>query len=219
MDGASELSERFCAVAPPNWPVHAWRLPDDQPRGYSDLADRMLSELPGERFAIIAQSFSGPLAILLANRCPRVRAVVLCASFVYPPLPKLLAPFPGLVARATPPQWAVRFLMTGGDPRLAGAVRGAIETLDAEVLAGRIRSALHVDVRDELGRLSQPLLSLRAARDRLVRMDQTAAIRAVKPSAEFATVDAPHLLLQTSPSESWRHIEPFLEAVWRRAVL
>ena len=77
-------------------------------------------------------------------------------------------------------------------------------------------AALDVDVRDDLDRLSQPRLYLQAARDRLVPPSCAARIRALKPSAEFVTVDGPHLLLEANPVESWRHIEGFLERVWRR---
>jgi hypothetical protein len=90
---------------------------------------------------------------------------------------------------------------------LAAAIRHALGTIDAEILAGRIFAALSVDVRDELARLSRPLLCLQAARDRLVPRSCTAKIRALKPSAEFATVDGPHLLLQANPGGSWRRIE------------
>jgi hypothetical protein len=56
---------------------------------------------------------------------------------------------------------------------------------------------------------------LRATRDRLVRARSTEAIRAIKPAAEFADIEAPHLLLQSNPDAAWSFIEPFLERVER----
>jgi hypothetical protein len=38
-----------------------------------------------------------------------------------------------------------------------------------------------------------------------------ANILALKPTAERASVDGSHLLLQAKPSESWHRITPFLE--------
>jgi pimeloyl-ACP methyl ester carboxylesterase len=210
LDGTGVLSERFVAVAPSEWSVRALPLPADRPRGYLELADYLLPLLPSGRFALIAQSFSGPLAILLANRRPNVCAVVLCATFVQPPLPRLLAAVPRLLKWARPPSLALRAFMSGGDARLANAVLGGIHEIPGDVLAARIAAALSVDVRQELEKLAQPLLCLRATRDRLISERSTRIIRALKPSAELASVDGPHLILQASPAESWRQIEPFL---------
>jgi pimeloyl-[acyl-carrier protein] methyl ester esterase len=211
LDGTGDLFERFIAAAPAAWPVRALRLPSERPRGYRELADFMLAQLPSQPFALVAESFSGPLAILLANRCPHACAIVLCASFVEAPLPRLLARVPDFFWRHTPPASIVRLLMTGGDRALADAVRTAVLGLDSDVVVGRISAALTADVRRELEQLSQPLLCLQATHDRLVPASAAATIRALKPSATFVTVDGPHLLLQARPTEAWSHIQPFLE--------
>jgi pimeloyl-[acyl-carrier protein] methyl ester esterase len=118
LDGTGSLFERFINAAPSNWPLRVLRLPADQPQGYHDLADSVLPLLPGDPLALIAESCSGPLAILLANRCPQVYAIVLCASFVRHPLPKFLARLPDFLWRRPPPILALRFFMTGGDRAL-----------------------------------------------------------------------------------------------------
>jgi hypothetical protein len=109
----------------------------------------------------------------------------------------------------------VRLLLTGGNYALAESVQHAIAAVPSEVIAHRIASVLQVSVRHELEVLSQPLLCLRATRDRLVRGRSTDAIRTVKPSAEFADVEGPHMLLQSNPGAAWSFIEPFLERVER----
>src|SRR5213078_1891330 len=42
------------------------------------------------------------------------------------------------------------------------------------------------------------------------RARSTEAIRAIKPAAEFADIEAPHLLLQSNPDAAWSFIEPVL---------
>ena len=79
------------------------------------------------------------------------------------------------------------------------------------MVAGRIAAALGVDVTPQLERLSAPLLCLRAIRDRVIPARCTDEMRALKPSAVFVEIDAPHPLLQASPAEAWAHIEPFLD--------
>jgi pimeloyl-ACP methyl ester carboxylesterase len=210
LDGTGDLFERFVAAAPPDCPVRVARLPSDQPCGYRDLVDRLLPTLPTDRFALIAESFSGPLAILLANRCPQVYAVVLAASFAEPPLPRVFARLSKGFSRWRPPALALRVFMTGGDPSLAEALRFAVREIDRRVLGARITAALSEGVARDLQQLSQPLLYLRAARDRLVPARCATHISALRSSAQIVAIDGPHLLLQAKPAESWRHIEPFL---------
>jgi sigma-B regulation protein RsbQ len=217
LDGTGDLFEHFVAAAPPAFPVRVQRLPSDRPRGYRDLADAVLPLLPVEPFALVAESFSGPLAVLLANRCPQACAVVLCATFIRPPLSKLLARVPGFNWGSPPPRLLLQHLMAGGDPRLADAVRDAVAPLDSATLRTRIAAVLTVDVTRELERLTQPLLYLRARRDRLVPARCSSAVRAAKASAQIVSVDGPHLILQARPDEAWLEIAPFLERAFLRA--
>jgi pimeloyl-ACP methyl ester carboxylesterase len=211
LDGTARLFERFVAAAPSGLAIRLQPLPCDKPRGYRELAEWIVERLPPVPVALIAESFSGPLALLIADQCPRVRAVVLCASFIESPLAIPLPRPPAFLWKKPPPLALLRFLLTGGDRALAESMRHAIGTVPGNVIADRIANVLRVRVQDELKAFSRPLLCLRATRDRLVRMRSTEAIRAVKPLAEFVDVDGPHLLLQSNPSAAWRSIEPFLE--------
>lgn len=217
LDGTGDTFERFVAAAPSTFPLRVQSLPSDRPRGYEDIVDALLPLLPAEPFALIAESFSGPLAILLASRCPRATAVVLCATFIRPPLPRFLSYAPESLLRRPPPRLLLEYLMTGGDPVLADAVRESVVTVDAGTLRRRIHAALTVDVTHELRGLVQPVLYLRAKRDRLIPARCAEAVRTAKPSAHVSELDAPHLVLQTRPVESWRLIAPFLEDAFPRA--
>jgi len=216
LDGTGDLFEPFVAEAPRKFPLRVQSLPSDRPRGYAGIVDALLPLLPTEPFALIAESFSGPLAILLASRCARAVAVVLCATFIRAPLPRFLAYTPEFVVRRPPPKLLLQYLMTGGDPGLAAAVRNAVSTIDARVLGSRIQAALTVDVTNELRGLTQPVLCLRAKRDRLIPRQCADAVRTSKPAAQVLEVDAPHLILQTRPLASWRLIAPFLERTFPR---
>jgi pimeloyl-[acyl-carrier protein] methyl ester esterase len=211
LDGTATLFQPFVAAAPPGFRVRPLPLPNDRPRSYRDLSDWVLGQLPPEPVALIAESFSGPLALLIADQCPRVTAVVLCASFVEAPLPRLLARLPSFVWNRPPPGALVRFFLTGGDRVLAETVRSALAGVSGDVISQRIAAAASVNVTAELERFTRPLLFLRAERDRILPSRSSARARALKPSAHFADVQAPHLLLQTRPTAAWSHIRPFLE--------
>jgi pimeloyl-ACP methyl ester carboxylesterase len=159
---------------------------------------------------LVAESFSGPLAILVAERCDRVAAVVLVATFVKAPMPRAIGYCPQLVWRRMPPRFLLRTVLTGGDAELAASVRQAMLGLSREVIAARIAAALQVDVARELERLPCPVLYVRASRDRLVSARSGALIRELRPDAQFVCVEGPHLLLQACPDEAWVHIMQFL---------
>lgn len=62
--------------------------PPDQAIGYDELLPLVLQALPTSApFAILGESFSGPLALMAAAHSPKgLQAVILCASFVRNPL-------------------------------------------------------------------------------------------------------------------------------------
>jgi pimeloyl-[acyl-carrier protein] methyl ester esterase len=211
LDGTGDLFGSFVAAAPPGFPARVLPLPHDRPRGYRELSEWVLARLPTDPVVLIAESFSGPLALLVADRCPRVTAVALCASFVKAPVSRLFAAVPKLILRRLPPAALVSFFMTGGDRGLAEALRGAVAGVGADVIAERISAVLRVDVTPELRRLSRPLLWIRAKGDRLVPARNTEKVRALKPSARFVEIESPHLVLQTHPVEAWSQIRSFLQ--------
>ena len=63
------------------------RYPTDEPLGYSELLPRVRAALPASGpFVLLGESFSGPLAIMLAAEAPAgLRGVILSASFATNP--------------------------------------------------------------------------------------------------------------------------------------
>ena len=123
LHGSTALFEPLGAHCPDDIALQTHELPSDVPASYDELEQLIAARLPDEPFCLVAESFSGPLAVRLASS-GRVKALVLCATFVQPPLP--------WVARALP--W--RALLSVRPPLLAVSetVRERIgETLSALV--------------------------------------------------------------------------------------
>src|SRR5438874_1223572 len=115
---------------------------------------------------LVAESFSGPLALRLASARPsRIKAVVLCASFVCLPAPRWLRHLVGpLLFRLPMPAPAVRRFMTGrsASDSLVREVRNSIRRVRPHVLAQRMREILDVDCADALRQCPAPVLYLAA---------------------------------------------------------
>ena len=213
MHGTAALLDDFVAAAPVGHQIEAIVLPTER-LGYSALAARLAASLHlTADTVLIAESFSGPLAMMLAARHP-VAALILCNTFAVHPYPRSLAALPlALFARFPPPAAIVRHYIVG--PRasdiLVSQIRAAVNSVPADILAFRARSALGVDVTTQLAQCKLPILYIRGTEDNLVREKSVQQIvdSATVP-VSVASLAGPHLLLKTAPRESWRAINEFI---------
>lgn len=219
LDGSGRLFQPLLAARPRAFDPELVSFPPDRPLGYDALADLVRPRLPRRRFVLLAESFSGPLAVRLAAERPRgLAALVLAATFLHRPLDPLLHPLRGLVGArffgVPMPAPLVRRFLAGPDApdALVEEVRRAVAEVTPEVLAHRSAEALAVDARGALAGVEVPILFLAPAHDRLIRRDAHADLLALRPDAEVAPVEAPHMVLQRCPHASLARIEEFLAA-------
>ncbi len=214
MDGTGRLFHWFRQVIPPHIQVQVASYPCDQALGYAELLDRLRDDVADGSVVIVAESFSGPLAIGLADERPDcVLGLVLCASFVRPPVWRWLCLLASRLARVLRPSArALRYALLGraAPGPVTRALADATGSILPAVRAERLRSIAHVDCAAALARTTTPLLYLRAKHDRLVGAGSLRRILTARPDTQVATIAAPHLLLQSAPEEAWREIERFI---------
>ena len=216
-DGSGQLFEPLLAQARLPFRPHVVALPADVPRGYDELLAWLYARLPAEPFGLLAESFSGPLAIRLAARHPgRVTHLVLAATFLRSPLRSWLAPFaalarPVLFSRP-PPAIGVRALLAGWDAPtdLIDAIRGAMALLPAEVAAARAQAALAADEAVAFARVAAPTLWIQARDDRLLRSDHANDVRSARADVRVESILGPHTVLQRRPLQCVEAIERFI---------
>jgi pimeloyl-ACP methyl ester carboxylesterase len=178
------------------------------------IVERLLPT--NEPFALVAESFSGPIAVKVAARAPpELRAVILVASFIRSPAGRLLSNagvFSRPLCSLALPDFAVRRFLVGEDapPDLVREVSDAVHSVRSAVMAARLRQVLSQDVTAEVLRCAAPMLYIAGERDRLVSPRAEAILRAVRPDLTTSILDAPHLVLQRRPAEASRCIEEFL---------
>ncbi len=110
------------------------------------------------------------------------------------------------------PAAIIRHFMAGSDAPdgIVTDVQRAIAEVSSEVLAHRSAEALRVDAREALAGVEVPILFLAPTRDRLIRTDAHEDVLAIRPGAEVALLEAPHMVLQRCPHASLARIEEFL---------
>lgn len=213
MDGTGELFRAFVSAAPGHVTTQVIAFPPDRKLGYGDLARLTLAQLPREnRFVLLGESFSGPLALGLAARSPPgLMGVVLCASFVRAPVAaRRLAWLAGLAGRTNIPAWVLGRVLAGDDAELARDVQSALAGVRSAVLGARARAIARVDAREALRRCPVPVHVLRAGADRLLGPAPSDEISEIRPDAAVHVIDAPHLLLQCAPDAAWEALRTAL---------
>jgi pimeloyl-[acyl-carrier protein] methyl ester esterase len=188
------------------------RLPKE-PLTYEQLADGISKELPDGPVVVVAESFSGPIAVALAER-HAVTALVLCNSFAVAPRWHVLRWFVlPILFRLPPPAFLIRRFMVGlqADDELVRDVAASVASVPARVLASRLQSVLTVDKTDAFASSKVPTLYLRATEDRLVPESACRRIAAMRPIT-IVRLPGPHLLLQANPKGAWDAIVRFLDS-------
>lgn len=180
-----------------------------------EKVDREVASLGS--FAILGWSFGGPLALMIAARRPsQVSAVVLCATFVVPPHPRLVryrfivrTPVIAFIRTLR----RLRYWIPGFACNELRQAKAAIwRRVGARTLAARTRAIMRVDTRPQLKDCRAPLLYLASTQDEVVGRSSLDAVIATAPHTKVAEITGPHLALFTDPGNAAARIAEFLSA-------
>lgn len=220
MDGTGLL---FAPVvrALPEWvkPVIVC-YPGDRPLDYRGHLELVMAALPTDQpFALLGESFSGPLALMAAAQRPRgLCGVILCATFVSWPL-QLPACVAGLAValglfRLKSTRLFSRIVMGGNaSVELKELFTKILARLPPEVLGARARAVMCVNCTEELRSCPVPVLALISDRDRIVSSRCGEMMQQIRPNMVTNHFDSPHLILQLATAAAVDRICRFLAAV------
>jgi pimeloyl-[acyl-carrier protein] methyl ester esterase len=219
LDGTGILLEKFASVAPSGVIPIILSYPQKDFSTYDDLVPLVESKFPNEPFVIVAESFSGPLAIRLASKRPsNLKALILCATFFENPVESWKKTGFNVLKRILPPiqmqKWILRLLLLGLKASREDSVRfcEAIHSVKTKYMIQRLTEVLRCDMTLELKSISVPILYLQAKYDLLVRSRNLDRILEVQPKVKNLQIEASHFLLQTKPEDAVEAIQEFLNA-------
>ena len=219
MDGTGRLFDPFIAALGSEFRVQVVRYPTQEPLDYSQLEAVARAALPVDGpFVIVAESFSGPIAVsLAASDPPRLQGLILCATFVRNPRPgfAFLRSIVGLLPVGWMPAGVLSRLLLGraADPLLRSALAQAVAQVSSSAFRARLRAVLSVDVSARLSAVTVPSLYLRAARDAVVPPAACELIARFSPRTQVVELDGPHLLLQAAPAAAAKTVGTFLREI------
>jgi len=206
LDGTGTLFDEVLEQLPDGVDAFVVRYPKDVASSAAELVRLVEAALPAEgEYAIIAESFSGPLALrsLSSHRGSPV-ALVLCSSFGRSPLARAACALMRLLAPAAlhcqVPRWLIRRYLVGDDrDRLIPQFRNTLAALSGEALASRFKALGEFTDAFVPRRLAVPILYIRATQDRLVRSRDLAWLQGRYVNLRVREVEAPHFVLQCQP--------------------
>ncbi len=218
LDGTGTLFTDFISELPSALRVKIVTYPTHRFLSYSELRPVVEESIGTSRpFVLVAESFSTPLAAMVAGkRPPNLAGLVMCAGFVSNPLggwSKLVRALARpLLFRISQPRFALEhFLIGAGSPHLLETrVRRALRVVSPDVLARRVRAVLDCDAREELARTNVPIMYIQGRDDRLVGERCFREIRRLRPDTVLASVPGPHLVFQMQPQETAKAIVEFI---------
>jgi pimeloyl-ACP methyl ester carboxylesterase len=216
-DGTGELFAPLVAALGSDHDPRVVRYQDEVE--LDDYVESVSAALPSEGASLIAESFSGPIALALMARYPsRIRCAVLCATFAISPFRTLtrLARFvPSPLFGPSPTQRTmlrIFCLDRHGDSGLLPRAVAVIRSVPCTTIKARLRILAGIDLQGLLSEIRTPVLYLKASRDRIVAPSLSQALVSGLPNVTTKEVDGPHLLLQSRPLECARLIASFIDA-------
>ena len=211
LDGSGTLYRPFRDALARQIRLRIVTYPDCPTWGLDDYVDHVERSLPHEeRPLVIAESFSGPIALRLLRRRNDLAGMVLVASFDDRPNPLLaaanLVPI-SLVKAMAKRQRLLRFFCLGDDVRQEAvlSLRDAIERLSPATLRSRLELLRSLHPVGGTEGTTVPILCLIAGQDRLVV--SRIAERTLWRDASIHRIEGPHFLLQARPTECVAAIE------------
>jgi len=212
LDGTGDLFDRLVRAIGSDLITRVVRYPNDPTLGYAGYVEIVRKEIAGRRMFLLGESFSGPVAMMLAAQLPaQIMGLVLAATFLENPWPGWLIRRAARVDPLTTPVRIRDALLMGpyGDTELSAKVDDIVKNLPRAVRAARLRAVAGVDVRADFARVRCPILVLHGRSDRIVRKSPMQRAVADKGGARMIVLPAAHMLLQTRANEAASEIVHF----------
>ena len=151
LDGSGLFFDEFRKTLPTTLTTQVISYPRDACLTYEDTVDLIYEQLPRDKeYFIVAESFSGPVAIEIAILAPlKLKGLVLVSSFCFSPLSQLEKQLAQnlLFLLHVPASRALihKVMCDGTDLALSLKIKRVVDALPISTLKQRILSALNVD--------------------------------------------------------------------------
>ena len=221
IDGTGIFFRPLLGALPHDTPSSVITYPADETLSLAEYAGFVRGQLPGNDVVLVAESFSGLVALMLLHDLPgNVKGVVFSATFAEPlhhlliSTAVLIPGLPSLIKRLPPPLLSHYLFAPCADRVLEHLLREVLPRLSPGAIKNRAGLiARGYPFPEE--RFSIPVLYLQASGDRVVPQKAARWFARHFNEFELARFDAPHCLLQTRPGECADRIVRYVDRITR----
>lgn len=218
LDGTGKLYAPLVPYLEPHFALTFVTYPDLD--SFEDYILCAQNQLPAEPdFSLLAESFSGPVAMSLMVQQPgEIGPSILASTFARSPLATLTRMASSVPGHIFSIGALNDFCMDvyASDEEDNSETQplplNVTEQIDGALLKHRISVFSRIDVSALLPNIQTPILHLHGRRDRIVSENDAQMIENNLPNVERVDIDAPHLLLQTQPQQCseliFKHVYP-----------
>jgi pimeloyl-ACP methyl ester carboxylesterase len=219
LDGTGLVFGPLLACLPAEISAEPVCYPADRVMTFPEHVELARLCLPADRpFVLLAESFSGPVALqLLADPPTNLLGVILVATFARYPRPFLVD-----AARHLPQALLLKFFASPLISRFfclgmasKEAIRlfcGALLSVQLKVLSSRLRIVSELPPPPSIS-FAGPALYLQAGHDRLVPPRAAAAMRQYLPQLRLEKIPGPHTILLARPQQGASLISSFMSSL------
>lgn len=217
LDGTGRLFAPLLAALPKTIRAITVAYPPNEPLDLAALATLVQRGLPAGKSVLLAESFSGLVALtLLKDAAARISGLLFVGAFAEPPRPLLLRMAPlasrsAALLRSTP-AFLLRQYCLGPDATTAdlNLLRETLASVSPKVIGHRLSL---VAARHSFGKLPADIAAcyIRASQDRLVPSACSTWFEQKLHRCELREIEGPHFLLQARPREAASAITDFLD--------
>jgi len=223
MDGTDISFEPLRELLPQDINVKVIQYPVDELLSFDETVQCAKDQIQSDQqdVIVIAQSFSGPVAIALVGSGKlKAKCLILCSTFAKSPRPVLFKIFSSLplelLIRLPFPRFLLKLVIAGGDEAtgLFLAMWQRVKPLvPAKTLIHRLKVISQVDVRGWLPKLTIPCLYIQASSDRSVPASSLFDFTETITDLRVKRIKGPHFIIQAQPEESLSAIENFVDLI------
>lgn len=227
MDGTGISFEPFRRVLPQNIEIKVIQYPTNELLSFEETVQCAKEQIPynHEEVIVIAESFSGPVAIALVGSGQlKAKCLILCSTFARSPRPvllKLLNCFPlELFLKIPFPGVLFKYIIEGGEEtaKIFLDMWQRIKVLvPAKVLVHRLNIINQVNVLECLPKIKIPCCYMQATSDRSVPASSLSDFVELIPDLKVVKIKGPHFILQAKPQASLFAILNFLDQMTKQA--
>ena len=209
LDGTAELF-KFIKPFFKDFNCMFLKYPANSGFNYFDYVSFVKKQIEFEKYHVIAESFSGPIAIELCRvDKERVQSMSLVASFAKAPKPKILLKIGSKLSKIKLPKIICdNILLNKSSSEVKKECFEVIKKISSIDLSCRLDNMTSFRIDNNLN--SVPVLYIQAANDLLVGKDSLSYIKNKIENLSVVKIDGPHLLLQSNPKRSSEVILNFL---------